>query len=94
MNIIFDRFVQNTKIQVALEKLSMMPNIEDVKKNLTLADLNKILYCCDGEDGNVYSIPHFSPFVYCGLQGNNRETKQKLKNCHYRILNITKLSFT
>lgn len=64
-----NRFAQNPKVQKALEKLSVLPDLQDIKEKLTLADLNKILYCCDGEDGGVYKVPNFMPFVYCGLQG-------------------------
>lgn len=58
-------------MQAALQYLSQMPNLEEVKKSLTLADLNKVLYCCDAEDGGVYNVPNFAPFVYCGLQGED-----------------------
>ncbi len=67
----FLRFSQNEKVQAALKNLSKMPELEEIKKSLTLADLNKVLYCCDAEDGGVYNVPKFSPFVYCGLQGNH-----------------------
>lgn len=64
-----NRFVQNENVQKALEKLSVLPDLQEIKEKLTLADLNKILYCCDGEESGVYKVPNFSPFVYCGLQG-------------------------
>lgn len=63
------RFKQNEQVQTALSNLTRMLNLEQVKKSLTLADLNKVLYCCDAEDGGVYNVPNFAPFVYCGLQG-------------------------
>lgn len=58
-------------MQAALQNLSQMPDLKEVEKSLTLADLNKVLYCCDAEDGGVYNVPNFAPFVYCGLQGRN-----------------------
>ncbi|XP_065200578.1 glycogen debranching enzyme isoform X2 [Planococcus citri] len=63
------KFTQNAKIQEQFAKLNQLPNLDEIKKPLTLSDLNKILYCCDSEDGGVYNVPNFSPFVYCGLQG-------------------------
>ncbi|KAM9325243.1 glycogen debranching enzyme [Gastrophryne carolinensis] len=45
----------------------------DIAANLTLADLNQVLYRCDAEEqedgGGCYNIPNWKPLKYAGLQG-------------------------
>ena len=50
--------------------------LEGIVSRLTLEDLNRALYRCDGEERDeskgacgAYDIPNFGPMVYCGLQG-------------------------
>ncbi|XP_065187406.1 glycogen debranching enzyme-like isoform X3 [Sycon ciliatum] len=66
-------------LKVIHEDLSAMANgdgsIAGLMNQLSLTDLNTLLYRCDAEeqdDGNgsgVYHVPGHSPFKYCGLQG-------------------------
>lgn len=62
------RVVPQQSVRPALQKLSIVPDLSHVVANLTLADINRILYKCDKED-SAYDIPGYGPFVYCGLQG-------------------------
>lgn len=47
----------------------------EIVHNLSLSDLNRVLYRCDQEErdegrgGGAYVVPIVGPFVYCGLQG-------------------------
>lgn len=49
--------------------------LEQLARELTLLDLNYVLYRCDSEerDGHpergVYDVPGYGPLAYCGLQG-------------------------
>lgn len=45
--------------------------VPQVIKDLTMADINYILYRCDGEqeDDHVYDLPKYGKFPYCGFQG-------------------------
>ncbi|KAI5694550.1 hypothetical protein M8J75_000879 [Diaphorina citri] len=53
----------------ALSKLSLVFDFSHNVTSLSLADLNKVLYCCGQEDGGTYNIPGYGHLVYCGLQG-------------------------
>ena len=50
-------------------------DLENSLADLSLNDLNRVLYRCDYEekdDGKgfgVYDLPNFGPLLYCGLQG-------------------------
>ncbi|XP_026677291.1 glycogen debranching enzyme [Diaphorina citri] len=52
----------------ALSKLSLVFDFSHNVTSLSLADLNKVLYCCGQEDGGTYNIPGYGHLVYCGLQ--------------------------
>ncbi|KAK8737367.1 hypothetical protein OTU49_004452 [Cherax quadricarinatus] len=49
--------------------------LSDIVSNLTLVDLNRVLYRCEEEEkdegrgSGAYNIPNSGPMVYCGLQG-------------------------
>ena len=61
-------------------------NFRSIVANLSLADLNTVLYRCRGEeesDGNgygTYNIPGYGHMLYCGLRGKNRALD---KECIY-----------
>ncbi|KAL5016234.1 hypothetical protein ScPMuIL_005823 [Solemya velum] len=50
-------------------------NFHAIVSNLSLADINRVLYRCDSEDQadgkgfGAYGVPGWSPMVYCGLRG-------------------------
>ncbi|XP_045534389.1 glycogen debranching enzyme [Papilio machaon] len=58
----------------ALAALRRAPDLTPALTDLTLADFNTLLYCCDAEErdrgaGGVYDVPGHGPLVYAGLQG-------------------------
>ena len=60
------------------ESYKMIDELDDILANLSLSDLNRVLYRADPEErddgngGGVYVLPDTGPLVYCGLQGQCR----------------------
>ena len=58
------------------EALTITEDLQSIIDNLSLVDLNKVMYRCgteeseDGFGGGVYSIEGYGDLVYCGLQGD------------------------
>ncbi|RMX46887.1 hypothetical protein pdam_00020742 [Pocillopora damicornis] len=56
------------------ESYKMIDELDDILANLSLSDLNRVLYRADPEErddgngGGVYVLPDTGPLVYCGLQ--------------------------
>ena len=56
----------------------MIDELDDILADLSLSDLNRVLYRADPEErddgngGGVYVLPDTGPLVYCGLQGQCR----------------------
>lgn len=67
-----------TKLRQLINNFSTdnVNDLQEVLKDLTLADLNRVLYRCDQEERDeghgigAYNIPDYGDLVYCGLQGN------------------------
>ncbi|XP_035229752.1 glycogen debranching enzyme-like isoform X2 [Stegodyphus dumicola] len=59
-------------------------DFESILSHLTVADLNRILFKCNGEERDegkgrgVYNLPGYGDLVYCGLQG----VMSELMNIH------------
>lgn len=57
------------------ESYKKIDELDAIIANLSLSDLNRVLYRSDPEEqddgngGGVYVLPDTGPFVYCGLQG-------------------------
>ena len=57
------------------ESYSQIDELDAIIANLSLSDLNRVLYRADPEEqddgngGGVYVLPDTGPLVYCGLQG-------------------------
>nr|CAG8486254.1 3623_t:CDS:10 [Entrophospora candida] len=53
----------------------IISNVEEVLKDLSLVDLNIVLYRCNSEENDVtpgngvYNIPGYGDLTYCGLEG-------------------------
>lgn len=53
---------------------NQLEQLQLLVKQLSLADINRVLYRCDQEERDegrgsaAYNVPDFGPFVYCGLQ--------------------------
>ena len=58
-----------------LQEIRGGSSLEDLLTDMSLNDLNRVLYRCDGEekdDGKgfgAYDVPGHGPLAYCGLQG-------------------------
>ena len=57
------------------ESYSQIDELDAIIANLSLSDLNRVLYRADPEEqddgngGGVYVLPDTGPLMYCGLQG-------------------------
>ena len=57
------------------DSYSQIDELDAIIANLSLSDLNRVLYRADPEEqddgngGGVYVLPDTGPLVYCGLQG-------------------------
>ena len=57
------------------ESYNQIDELDAIIANLSLSDLNRVLYRADPEEqddgngGGVYVLPDTGPLVYCGLQG-------------------------
>ena len=60
------------------ESYSKIDELDAIVGNLSLSDLNRVLYRADPEErdddngGGVYVLPDTGALVYCGLQGQYR----------------------
>ena len=59
------------------ESYNQIDELDGIIANLSLSDLNRVLYRADREEqddgngGGVYVLPDTGPLVYCGLQGQS-----------------------
>ena len=59
------------------ESYSKIDELDSIIGNLSLSDLNRVLYRADPEErddgngGGVYVLPETGALVYCGLQGRD-----------------------
>lgn len=64
------------------ESYSKIDELDAIVGNLSLSDLNRVLYRADPEErddgngGGVYVLPNTGALVYCGLQGQYRPNGQ------------------
>jgi len=72
---VFETWIPSAEHSEGLDKF-VTSGARDAFQNVTLLDLNAILYRADAEErassggaDGAYAIPNFGPLVYCGLQG-------------------------
>lgn len=76
------------------ESYNKIDELDAIIANLSLSDLNRVLYRADPEEqddgngGGVYVLPDTGPLVYCGLQGQFRHfiSKALLNPGEYNLL--------
>ncbi|KAG8039804.1 hypothetical protein G9C98_000533 [Cotesia typhae] len=64
------------KLNEIVHSIASIKELKSIVGRMNLADMNKVLYCCDQEEREetadhfgVYNIPSYGPLVYAGLQG-------------------------